>query len=521
MDGGEKQREMARSIMAQVRQGASARKENNFTVKVFATANNQRGSHISASNSAASSGTETPPFAEMTATNPADGPLIGYPTVGNRSDFFITLYLDTVFPLMFPWYQPPALSGGRSWLLVVLKSNNAIFHAVMSLSTYYFTLLISKDASHTVRTPCEQYVWDSLARHTELSLQVLRHDMDDLNKRQSKSDVFRQIHALEGIIQLLILETTMTSAADWSLHLSAAATILVEIFREHAIQDGMWHLPSILLALHRPSMLDNVRISVPIWNADQAAFRFFTAILIYADILSSVSLKSPPRLYHGYRSLIENENERSESMTDTRQLLQMMSYTGCQGWILLVIGEISALDAWNRSEERQNGDCREEELGQRSKELEEQLQQGLKDMREPTNPLCNTSPADKHAVVAMVWLHAAKIYLSVVKNGWQPTNDSIRNDVESVLTLLGQLIPEICLRSLIWPLCVAGFLATADQDQAFRGLLSTMGPLHAFGAAKVALGLLERVWELRYQPQGAAWGIADCFEAGGNKVLLI
>jgi hypothetical protein len=519
MDGGDKQTEMARSIMAQVKQGASARKESNFTVKVFAAATNQHGSHISASNSTTS---EPPPFVETAATTPADGLLIDYPTEDDKSDFFISLYLDTVFPLLFPWYQPPALSGGRSWLLVVLKSNKAIFHAAMSLSTYYFTLLIAKDASHTVRTPCEQYVWDRLARHTESSMQVIRHDMDDLNKRQSKSDVFRQIHALQGIVQLLILETTMASSADWGLHLSAAVTILADIFREHAIQDGMWHLPSIILALHRPSMLDNVKIGVPIWNADQAAFRFFTAMLIYADILSSASLRSPPRLYHSYRSLIENKGgPNAESINDTQQLLQMKNYTGCQGWVLLVIGEISALDAWNRSEHRQYDDCREEELDRRSKRLEEQLQQGLEDMREPASCLGNASPADKHAVVAMIWLHAARIYLSVVEHGWQPTNDLIRNDVECVLTLLGRLIPEISLRSLIWPLCVAGFLATPDQDHAFRGLLSALGPLDAFGAAKVALGLLERVWGLRYQLQRDAWGIAECFEAGGNKVLLI
>lgn len=518
MDSGEKQTEMARSIKAQVKQSASARKKNNFTVKVFATASNQYCSHIPASNSGASLGTELPPFAEMTATVAAAGPLAAE---DNNGEFFTTLYLDTVFPLLFPWYQPPALSGGRSWLLVVLKSNKAIFHAAMSLSTYYFTLLIAKDASHTVRTPCEQYVWDSLARHTELSMQVIRHDMEHLNRRQFKSDIFRQIHALEGIVQLLMLETAMASVADWDVHLSAAVTVFVEIFREHAVQDGMWHLSSILLALHKPSMLDDVRIRVPIWNADQAAFRFFTAMLIYADILSSVSLRSPPRLYHGYRSLIEDENERNESTSDTTQLLQMKSYIGFQGWVLLLIGEISALDAWNRSYERQYGDCREEELGRRSKDLEQQLQQGLKDMREPTSPLCDTSPADKHAIVAMIWMHAAKVYLSVVENGWQPTSHSIQNDVESVLTLLGQLSPEICLRSLIWPLCVAGFLATAEQEQPFRDLLSALGPLHALGAAKIALGLLERVWRLRYELQKDAWGIAECFEAGGNKVLLI
>lgn len=517
MDGGERQAEMARAIKAQVKQSASSRKESNFAIKVFATDPNQQIRHISASETS-SSATEASPGAK---TAVSDSILEGYPTVEKSDDFFLTLYLDTVFPLLFPWYRPPTLSGGRSWILGVVKANKAVFHTAMSLSMYYFTLLIAKEASHTIRTPCEQFVWDSLAKHIDMSMQVIRHNMDHLKTMRPKSDIFQLASALQGIVQLLILETAMASDADWNAHLSAAIVVFTEIFREHGMQDGVYHLPSIDLALHKPSILDTVHLNVPILNANQAALRFDTTILIYSDIVSSVSLGKAPRLRYCYKSLVEDIYEEPKSSDGSAQLLQMEGYIGCQGWVLLLVGEISALEAWKRSTSHEHGDSAAEELRQRSRQLELKLQQGEEALQESSQPNCNAADAKKQVSVTRAWINAAKIYLSTVKEGWDPNNQLIRSNVESALRFLGQLSPELCLRSLIWPLCVSGFLATAEQEQMFRDYLSALGPLQAFGAAKEALRLLKRVWRLRGQVSQAAWGIADCFEAGGNKVLLI
>lgn len=513
MDGGDKQQDMARAIKAQVKQSASSRKDSNFKIKVFATEPNQV-THIPASKK--SSSAESSPGTKTPASENAHE---GYPNVDTSDDFFITLYLDTVFPVLFPWYQPPALSGGRSWILVVLKANKAIFHTTMSLSLYYFTLLIAKEASHTVRTPCEQYVWDSLAKHVDTSMQVIRQDMDSLNTTKH-ADVFQRASALEGIVQLLILETAMATGADWDVHLSAAVAVFTDIFREHGTRDGVCHLPSVDIAMHKPSILDSIRLSVPVLDPNQAAFRFYSAVLIYADIISSVSLGTAPRLRYCYKGLIEDIHEEPKSADLPRRTLQMENYIGCQGWVLLLVGEISALDAWKRSVSPKSRSCEAEELEQRSRVLELKLQHGEDALKEHSRSYLNAS-AGKQVSVTEAWIHAAKIYLSTVKKGWDPNNPVIRSNVESALLFLGQLSPELCLRSLLWPLCVSGFLATPEQEPLFREYLSALGPLKAFGAARQALQLLERVWGLRGQLGREEWGMSDCFEVGGKRVLLL
>jgi hypothetical protein len=187
MDGSEKQTDMARTIKAQVKQSTAARRQGNFTVQVFSSARSRLGPQISVAER--DSTTESPLRAEIIGNNSTS---TSFSTADETDNFFVALYLDTVFPFLFPWYQPSTLSGGRSWLLALLKANRAIFHTAVSISSYYFTLLLAKDASHTVRTPCDQHVWDTLAKHMDASVEVIGHHLDDFNMRQLGGDVFQQ-----------------------------------------------------------------------------------------------------------------------------------------------------------------------------------------------------------------------------------------------------------------------------------------------------------------------------------------
>lgn len=355
----------------------------------------------------------------------------------------------------------------------------------------------------------------------DASVEVIGHHLDDFNMRQLGGDIFQQSHVLEGIVQLLIFETAMAQGADWDLHLSAALALFHEIFRQHGMQDGIYHLPSIMWTMHRPSVLDDVTLDVPVWNADQAAFRFFVAYLIYADIVSSTSLGNPPRLRQMHRCLVMDAYGRSDPTNGASAMLQMECYIGCQGWVLLLVGEISALEVWKRSASPLNNENWVEELIRRSKDLEEALQQGLQSIEGPVGPFCNIAQADKHTLVTKTWIHAAMIYLSTVKEGWRLDSQSVRSNVEFVLNILRELPPELCLRSLLWPLCISGFLATTEQEQVFKDFVLSLGPLQAFGAAKETLRLMERVWRLRNNLDRDTWQIADCFKADKNKVLLV
>jgi hypothetical protein len=46
-------------------------------------------------------------------------------------------YLDSVFPLQFPFYKHSAVKGGRGWLLSLLMQLEPLYHAALSVSSYH------------------------------------------------------------------------------------------------------------------------------------------------------------------------------------------------------------------------------------------------------------------------------------------------------------------------------------------------------------------------------------------------
>ncbi|KAG7152883.1 Pestheic acid cluster transcriptional regulator 3 like protein [Verticillium longisporum] len=60
---------------------------------------------------------------------------------------FIMIYLDHVFPFLFPYYRPSLPEGGRGWVLSLLKSNKAVYHTALSLGSYYFSLVLDNSGS--------------------------------------------------------------------------------------------------------------------------------------------------------------------------------------------------------------------------------------------------------------------------------------------------------------------------------------------------------------------------------------
>lgn len=192
MDGSEKQTERAKIIQAQIRQGAASVEDKPFSVQVFPRQE---------APAAAGSGTVTGGGVDASAPNP------DHSSNNETGDFLTSLYLDTVFPCLFPYYHPATLEGGRRWMLTVLKTNHAVFHAAVSLSAYYFTLLLVRDATHTLRTPCEQHVWDTWNSHMDLSMRLIRQGLSDINAGgRQKTDIFHGTRILDGIAHLLIFE---------------------------------------------------------------------------------------------------------------------------------------------------------------------------------------------------------------------------------------------------------------------------------------------------------------------------
>ncbi|KAM6519221.1 hypothetical protein FALCPG4_012868 [Fusarium falciforme] len=504
MDGGQKQDDMTKAIKAQVRQGSSSRRDKEFSVQVLPLGES-------------STSLQAPPSIDSPASTSSAAP-VHATGQDETDDFLMTLYLDTVFPFLFPWYQPTSISGGRSWFLAILKGQLGIKHTAISISAYYFALSLAQDASHTLRTPCEQHVWDTLALHMKSSLKIIRQDMDGLSKAppHTKADIFRQTHVLEGIIQLLIFETTMARGGDWNMHLTAALALFNDIFETHGMKDGQRDLGVVLRAMDqdRP-FFDGIKLGFSVWTADQASFQFFAAFLIFADIISSVSLKTPPHLQHYHRSLIADSHPSVDYSHDETRGIRMGDYVGCPGWVLVAQGEVARLESLKHSAEPTQRAATAEEVRNQSIELERMLEDGLVTTSNSASQTQNRVP------VVEAWIHATMLYLTIIIEGWDPSHPRILHGVQRILEIISTMPWKLSLRSTMWPFCVAGCLAASEQEDMFRSVVSAMGPFQAFGTAKEALGLMERIWGLRNQLDKDSWSLCHCFEVDGVHFLLI
>ncbi|PNP83744.1 hypothetical protein FNYG_02961 [Fusarium nygamai] len=507
MDGGHKQKQRARFVKAQVIQGATSRRGKGFAVQVQPLQQEYSPSTIKLKE--APSEDNSPSLGEhgdaITSARAA------HPTNQKETDDFLTsLYLDTVFPHLFPLYRPATLAGGRAWLLKAILEQPAIYHTIISISTYYFTLLLARDASQTLRTPCEQQVWDTLALHMNCSLKIIQGEMTAFNKGTWGKEALKRARLLGAIVQQLIFDTAMAQGAAWKLHLTAALSLFREIIETHRREDGFFDLDEFLQTMApRRSIFDGLSLHLTPWSEDQNAFRFFAAFLVYADVISGIMSGTPPKL-QPYLGML---------LTDGVTALKMEEFIGCPGWILAALGQISATDAPQIARGGSAIHKRGEQDRGKLAELKTKLQVGL----------ANTevdSPTDLAAhQVAQAWIHGATLYLLIVEQGRRPWHTETKDHVEFITGLIGSPACQIPLRSIMWPVFMAGLLAEQEDEIIFTEAVSNLGPLKAFGSAKEALSLLERAWLARdHTPQDTLqdiWQLSDCFGGQHTHVLLV
>ncbi|EED13624.1 conserved hypothetical protein [Talaromyces stipitatus ATCC 10500] len=466
MDGSEKQADRARAIQAQIRQGASYVDDKAFAVQLQHRTQN--------------------------------------PRLRTKQMIFCPLCILTrSFHVCFHATNP------KHWRAAV--TNQAVFHAAISLSAYYFTLVLARDATHTLRTPCEQHVWDTWNGHMDMSMRLIREDLSETNASRRQTDVVHGTRVLDGIVHLLIFEASMATSEDWNIHLTAALSQLEDIFRVHGFMDGRYHLQSILVSMERPSIFKGVHLGFRVWNADQTSFLFSTAVLIYTDIVASVLLRRVPKLRHCHNALIADS---SVSTTQTDQLLHLENYFGCYGWAFILIGEIAALDAWKLAN-MADGRIYPEELTVQGRQMEAKLYCGLENIQSKPlshEPARNTNRSEQHILITKLWLHAGLIYLSTVISGGQITDPPIRANVHTALNLIKTLTSNYNIRCPMWPLCVVGSMAQDDEIPELRRIMSELPPLRSFGANKEVVKIIETAWDRRGQPGKNSWNLATHFQ---------
>ncbi|KAM0329527.1 hypothetical protein ACHAQA_004836 [Verticillium albo-atrum] len=457
---------------------------------------------------------------------------------------FIMIYLDHVFPFLFPFYRPSLPEGGRGWVLSILRSNKAVYHTALSLGSYYFSVVL--DTSGGGHGPCQLRNRRLLQAQQELSLRELQTEMAALNVRGVSEYPRESVRVLNSIIQLLVFDIAVYNSTSWLMHVDAAISLFQQIIPlPHQWGDQITNLGFAGI----PADFEAGPV-IP-WTTEQAALRTFGAYLFLTDVLASTSTERRPLLQDYHNSALALGYARDEDKWD-RRLIQFEQLFGCQTWVIHLVGEIASLDNWKKDNKRA-GSLSMTQLVSRAAPIEHALRAGIAcldgqctrtaglglgeygDLPHPQHhkPSCrvytdfswsqrvDTLPL--HTMVPVhtkIWAYAALTYLSIVVSGWQPSCPETAGSTASAIELMTQLTSPVCVRTVVWPFCVVGCLTEPCHQQLLRDMVSSMGPLGALGSLQTAISVMEDVWARR-DSLGQDWDIAACLRSLGHPVLLI
>ncbi|KAL7947576.1 fungal-specific transcription factor domain-containing protein [Trichoderma barbatum] len=453
------------------------------------------------------------------STNPA--------LLGISDDIDIDLeitFLDYAFPFLFPFYRPSIFQGGRGWLLATLRKSMPLFHTAMGYSTYFFTLVMT-DIANGEHETCKKIIEGKLVSHVDTAITAMRKGIEDLAANQEPASTLEKAHLMEGVVQLLVFETNIAGTNEWGIHLKAAVSLFREIFEQNNTQDARADLDSVLSTMQKHGWAIQTTTH-RIWNPDQGAFIFHVAVIVFADIISATIFGGAPLLREYYPLMI---NDRKESVNPRRLLLYMDDFVGCQSWILLLIADIATL-----VEGKKQGQVSRDDLLVEGNRIAEELQHGIANLNDNlgkpmrsiasfqaySNPEALPQTIDT-TLYSLIWAHATVLYLFVTTSGWQERHVIVQENVSSAIQLLEKISSPAILRSLAWPFCIVGCLASTNEEEIFRRIASKMGSLSAFGTLFEALKIMEQVWSTREERDVENWDLSYCFPIAGSMPLLI
>ncbi|KAI0467112.1 fungal-specific transcription factor domain-containing protein [Xylaria cf. heliscus] len=502
----------------------------------------------------------------------------------NKSEIEVSytmIYLDYVVPFLFPFYRPCLLESSRGWMLVLLMKNRALFHTALSLANWlYAVLLDSLDGAHG---ECKRANLAELQAHQEIAIQALQADIKALNER-GVANAFREcVSCMQSVIQLLEFEVATASTANWQVHHDAAVVLFDQVMTHHVTTTigtsttttttatttdgdapkGAWS--SILERIGFPFRRIQLGTGKLILTSDQSAYQFYTAYLLWIDIMAATATGQVPRLRKYHTELLgdggggSDGDGDSDSDSDRRRRRRrrpnicLDDYIGCHSWAMLEIASVAQLAAWKREQQSagtlsmvhlvRKACAIEARLRARMETLSFSLGDRASDIYDPSahHPVTpysgfhemvggDTAAAAAHQqhspaadLHTRIWAQATVTYLHVVASGLQPTLPEIRASVEATIGLLRALPSPLAVRTLVWPFAVTGCLALPGQEAFFVELVGALGAMQVFGTVREALNIMQAVWQhkgnLCIDPQ--MWDLATCFSVLGHCSLLV
>ncbi|VUC22943.1 unnamed protein product [Clonostachys rosea] len=522
MDGGARQEEMTEKVKREVKQKAPYRRVDRppaFGEKVANAGFGQwstgpQNMMPEPTHNGTHSSTETP---ELTSAGTGCGHLDSN-QVGRSDSILTTFYLQSVLPFLFPLYRPPIARGGTAWVLELMIRSPVVRQATLCQGCFFFCLAQGTDSREVI---CETVF--SQVREAFKSLERAIQGMDGSNIVENSRGT---VHVMASIVQMLHFEVAALTFENCGAHLNAALALFDQLFDESGTVEPAELQSHFKLFMHHlgPSSYIPPADHIQIPSAEQDAFYFSTALLLFDDIIASTALQKRPRLYQYHHSLLES-NEGDEPV------INLESVIGCQNTTILQIGEIAVLDKWKK--ECQNaGKLDVIELVSRATQIKNTLERQVVRLEGESAETCklsgnlldllapNNSASSSRRLVTLVWTHAALLYLLVVVSGWQPASDEVRHHVSQIIDLLANKItPNTLLRTMAWPFFIAGCLSEPAQQAEIRQMAEALQPSIVFSTVRKALEVMENVWHSG--GDGLSQDFSTVFKAQGHIILLV
>jgi hypothetical protein len=226
----------------------------------------------------------------------------------------------------------------------------------------------------------------------------------------------------------------------------------------------------------------------------------------------------------------------AKALSDGNSVVKLDQIMGCKNWAMIIIRDIGMLDDWKKERIAQNL-LYSEELGCQGNAIEHRLCDGIQKTRSILSQLGRPGTSPERAstevdfketdiqIITHLYALSTRVYLHVVVFGQNCESLLLQEKVAQSIAAFRNLPNPKLLRSLVWPVCITGCMATTDEQQRFlRGICRSLTRKGCtFGTLLSALDVMEKCWEIRKEegngPKDCDWLTA--MERLGNRVLLV
>jgi hypothetical protein len=180
----------------------------------------------------------------------------------------------------------------------------------------------------------------------------------------------------------------------------------------------------------------------------------------------------------------------------------LSEFTGCEEWITQEILNIIELALWKESMKAKK-QLSNRELTTRALEIDTKLKSKMSALsarieRSSHLDFFENPHTYIKLLVTRIFGYGTLIYLYTIESGPCPDVPEIHTNVSNTIDAFKALPQVGLIRSLSWPLCIAGSMATGDQQAAFLEI-ATKAKINRcpFGSSKHALAIIQECWRIR------------------------